>query len=193
MADDKQSENFYRIENESTIFEDLVKVAFDERKFKSYFHFNVKVVHHSVVIKDPFLTALLEVHPFIAGVLLIKPNSIYNWHIDDDRGSSLNMFLSGGKSHCLFTDEASEMVSKFEELYYEPKHYYLLNTQSTHCVVNFESPRLIFSLQFKDDKTKLSYEQLLSEIKRGDYDSTDRSPSDLLWHSQSEQAPRSRP
>jgi len=61
------------------------------------------------------------------------------------------------------------MVSKFEELHYEPKHYYLLNTQATHCVVNFENPRLIFSLEFKEDKTELSYEQLLSEIKRGDY------------------------
>ena len=161
--------DFYRIEGESAISEDLVRVALDDGPFQPYFHFLVKVVEHRIVTRDPFLTALHEAHPFVAGLMLIKPNSMYNWHADDNRGASLNMMLIGGRSHCLFTNDAGEMVSAFEELHYDPKHYYLLNTQATHCVVNFESPRLMFSLEFQEDKTTLSYEQLLLEIRSGAY------------------------
>ena len=58
------------------------------------------------------------------------------------------------------------MTDKFIELKYKPQKYYLFNTQVAHTVYNFKSPRYLLSVDFEEDRTKLTYNQLLAEIKR---------------------------
>ena len=169
-------ENFYKVGVESSVFKDLIDVTFDDSAFDPYFSFGVKIVDKAITDKDPFLASLFEVHPYTSGILRINADTVYNWHVDHNRGVSLNMFISGSNSHCLFTDseppssEHYEMLNKVEELVYEPKRYYLLNTQATHCVINLNRSRFMFSLEFDEDKGHLSYHGLLSEVIRGDYD-----------------------
>lgn len=160
-----------QIEVESKIFGPLCLLAFDDTKFHPYYNFGVKIADGSMIERDPFLASLLKVHPFLAGVLRIPPNTVYNWHTDTNRGASLNMLLEGGEySHCLFADEPlPEVASRVSELVYEPKRYHLLNTQEYHCVINMDTPRFMFSLEFLEDKHQLSYYQLKTEIEQGDY------------------------
>ena len=119
---------------------------------------------------DPFLRSIFEVHPFSAGVLMIPASSIYNWHVDDNRGASLNMLISGEDSRCFFTDEPFEMVNGIHELRYSPRTYYLFNTQEYHSVINTGSDRYLFSVEFLEDKNSLSYFQLLNEYESGLFD-----------------------
>ena len=46
----------------------------------------------------------------------------------------------------------------FEELIFEEKTFYLYNVSKEHCVINFDKPRFMFSVKFKDGK--LSYDEL---------------------------------
>ena len=156
--------NFFEIKSKSKILNDLVSIKDNNDPFVDYFNFEVKFVSPDVTNKDPFLRALNKSHRFNAAILRINQNSIYNWHIDDNRGVSVNMLIDGGASHCIFTNEEYAVVNNIQELKYEPKTYYALNVQNYHSVINFEKPRYMFSLEFNEDKNILTFDQLIREM-----------------------------
>ena len=85
--------------------DDLLLIADNNEPFVEYFNFGVKLVPKDVFLKDSFLKSLYKKHIFNAAILLIRSKNIYNWHIDDNRGASLNMMIRGDNSHCLFSNE----------------------------------------------------------------------------------------
>ena len=105
-------------------------------------------------------------HPLIGGVVMLPPHTFYNWHKDTRRGVSINMVLNpqDGLSHCVFTPDKDVVVGEFVELQYKPDTYYVFNTQVDHMVLNFETPRLLLTIEFGEDKDALSYDDLLLEI-----------------------------
>ena len=78
------------------------------------------------------------------------------------------------ESHCMFNPNLNRganvahgnVTDKFIELKYRPQTYYIFNTQVAHTVYNFKRPRYLLSVDFEEDRTKLTYKQLLTEIKR---------------------------
>ena len=77
-------------------------------------------------------------------------------------------------SHCLFNPkiqrgesvEIDNMTDRFIELKYKPNTYYLFNTQMAHSVYNFNNTRYLLTIDFYEDRTKLTYQQLLKETKQ---------------------------
>ena len=73
-----------------------------------------------------------------------------------------------GHSHCLFAPDRIGLLDShgFVELKYKPYKRYIFNNQMEHMVVNFEEDRYILTLEFMDDKHKLSFENLLNEYEK---------------------------
>ena len=163
------TKRFYLASRRSTILDSLLEVASNNEPFERYYNFGMKGVDHRLICEDSFLISLHDAHPFKAAILLIPPNNIYNWHVDDNRGVAVNMMVSGRDSHCVFTDEDFDIVNGIEELRYEPETYYLFNTQKYHSVINLNNPRYMMSIEFNEDKYRLNYDQLVVEYERGDF------------------------
>lgn len=98
-------------------------------------------------------------------ILKIDPNINYNWHTDTSRGLAINMLLKDVRSHCLFGFEQDNYNDNFVELKYKPHKFYLFNTQHRHSVINFDSPRYVFSVEFVKDKTQLTYDDVYNWCK----------------------------
>ena len=157
--------NYYEIPSRSVIAKELLEFAATAQNWQDYYNFKAIQVPVEMLVKDPFLVALFNKHPFVAGITQLSPYVCYDWHIDSRRGVGVNMLLTPEiKSHCLFTS-AEGAQFPFEELVYEPDTYYLFNTQMRHTVINFYEPRYLFTLEFAADKDQLSFESLLEQIK----------------------------
>ena len=113
-----------------------------------YFNFDAVRVLPNIITKDPFYEWLYEEHTFKAGILRLPPNTIYNL----------------GSSHCFFRD-SEEVAHAVTELQYTPGARYLFNNQMDHMVINLSETRYLFTIEFDEDKTTLTYEQLLKEIR----------------------------
>lgn len=152
------------------VAEGLRKAGFTDpdSKWFDYFSFNAKEIPVGWLRDTDFsLHALYDSHPFKAAVLYYEPYTLYDWHIDDRRGVTINMLI-GGEGHCLFRwpmegAKTDSMVSSVAELDYDTDTYYLFNSQIPHTVINLDTPRFLFSLEFTEDKTQLTYDQLLRE------------------------------
>ena len=78
------------------------------------------------------------------------------------------------QSHCMFNLNLKRganvthgnVKGEFIELKYKPQKYYLFNAQVAHTVYNFKDTRYLFSVDFEEDRTKLTYNQLLAEMRR---------------------------
>lgn len=93
-----------------------------------------------------------------AAILKSPPKHNYLWHVDDDRGVTVNMLLSHSHhSHCLFGQPVNSDNFKFLELNYQPNTLYVFNTRFPHSVINFDGYRYLFSLEFRANKDQLSY------------------------------------
>lgn len=112
---------------------------------------------------EPLLNTINREFPIERCVVLqIDPNHFYNWHTDFFRGASINMKLIDNKqSHTLFGYPIDDFTDKFIELEYEPNTFYLFNTQQRHCVLNFDNLRYMFSVEFKQNKDELTYQNIL--------------------------------
>ena len=131
---------------------------------------------------DSWWGRLYNAHPFTAGIAKLEAHSYYDWHIDTDRGVRLNMLLNNwDTSHSMFNPfmkrgESAYNVQlaslkdgerKIVELKYKPQRYYLFNTQIAHTIYNFaDTARYSLTLDFDEDLSKLTYEQLLEELIR---------------------------
>jgi hypothetical protein len=134
----------YKQLQKSVISKELLDLAVSGKDWFKYYNFDTLLVPESILAKDPFFKTL---SPFKAAILRLPPNICYDWHVDDDRGWTVNMLLTTGKSHCLFGSREGQAFP-FIELAYEPEFYYAFNTQVHHTVLNFDTYRYLFSLQF---------------------------------------------
>lgn len=159
--------NYYEIGNKSTIGQELSDFAFAQSgQWFNYFNFQIKNIPQDLLNKDPFFVWLAERYQYISAVLKLDPYVCYDWHKDTKRGVSINMLITPHvNSYCVFAPNKEGVVFKIEELQYKPNTYYIFNTQVNHTVYNFEATRFLLSIEFSKDKTELTFEQLLKDIK----------------------------
>lgn len=120
------------------------------------------------VLNEPVLKEIHSEFPIAkAAILRMEPYQAYHWHVDAQRGVSINMLLSAhDTSHCLFGSPKNDDNMYFTELKYKPNTLYLFDTQTLHTIINFETPRYLFSVEFEDSVDKLVYNDIY-EWKRG--------------------------
>lgn len=153
---------FNGFKNQSTIATDLLSYSKDApaAEWVDYYGFKTLPLKKEQFLCDPLLKQVHDLHAFNAGVLRLSPNYVYDWHVDTNRGATINMLLTPEvHSHCLF--RFHDFVF---DLPYAEDSYYLFNNQVEHMVVNFEKPRYLFSAEFDEDKSKLNYKQLHAEL-----------------------------
>ena len=135
-----------------------------------YYNFMATPVPQEMLLSEPFLVHLAGKRKFHAGILCMKPNTCYNWHVDTDRKVGLNMLLSDdGNSRCMFLSGKPGFVFDVEELKYEPGSYYVFNTQIPHMVLNTTQPRYLFSLEFLEEDRGLTFDELCKDIEGINY------------------------
>ena len=159
--------SFYEIKTKSVIRDAVIQEATrNDAKWVKYFNFDATQIPNHILALDPVLADIGSRHPLIGGVVMLPPNTFYNWHKDTRRGVSINMVLNpqDGVSHCVFTDDKDVVVGEFTELQYKSDTYYVFNTQVNHMVLNFDKPRLLLTIEFGEDKETLSYDNLLLEL-----------------------------
>jgi hypothetical protein len=143
----------------STIWGALYDLASDESsEYVEYYGFDVLQVPDEIISRDKQLLALGKIHPFTAGITRMQPDTVYNWHTDDNRHGTINMMIHSEHSHCLFTTDAEARVSETKELIYQRKTYYIFNTQIPHMVANLSGHRFMLTLEFRD---KVTYKDLI--------------------------------
>jgi hypothetical protein len=158
---------FHEIKQKSIIREAVIREAMrSDAEWVKYFNFDATRIHNDVLALDPLIADIGSRHPLMGGVVMLPPNTFYNWHTDTRRGVSLNMVLNpqDGLSHCVFTPDKDVVVGEFVELQYKPDTYYVFNTQVDHMVLNFDKPRLLLTIEFGEGKDEFSYDDLLLEI-----------------------------
>lgn len=158
---------FHEIKIKSSIAQDVMRMALSpDTQWAKYFNFDATRIPNDLLAQDPVLLELSKRHPMMGGVVMLPPNTFYNWHKDTRRGVSINMVLNpnDGVSHCVFTPDKDVVVGGFVELQYQPDTYYVFNTQVNHMVLNFDKPRLLLTIEFEKDKDTLNYEDLLQEL-----------------------------
>ena len=76
------------------------------------------------------------------------------------------LLADDNKSRCLFIeDEKPGLVFTTKELKYQPGTYYVFNTQKPHMVLNTTQPRYLFSLEFTDKDSGLTFDELCLDLK----------------------------
>jgi hypothetical protein len=164
-----EQNNFYSLVPVwSSISEDLLAYAHTvaPEYWTTYYNFEAIPAPLEILGQDTFLVALAKKRKFHAGILRMKPNTCYNWHVDTDRKVGLNMLLNeDGDSHCVFVNGEPGVVFGVEELKYEPDSYYVFNTQVAHMVLNTAQPRYLFSLEFLEEDRGLTFDELCEDIK----------------------------
>jgi len=156
---------YYPLPAKSLIADELLNFAMSTKSWQPYYNFNAVQVPFDLAFKDPVIKVIGLKYPLAMGVIRLNPYTTYDWHVDSRRGTCINMLLNGAKSYCLFSMNRTEATNEFLELKYQPKTYYAFNNQVPHMVINFEEPRYLMSVEFKEDKEQLTFEQLLGKIK----------------------------
>lgn len=112
-------------------------------------------------LKEPLLELINKQYSIAGAVFLkISTNTCYSWHKDHTRGLSINMLMEESNSFCLFGDKIDDYNYNTIKLDYELGKFYLFNTQHEHCVINFDQPRFLFSIEFEQEKDDLSYQDV---------------------------------
>jgi hypothetical protein len=122
-----------------------------------YYGFPAIEIKKRIWMQEPILNIVNKKFPImLCGIIKVDANSMYDWHVDTDRGASINMLLSCDHySKCLFFYKKNEV-----ELKYKPNKFYIFNNQILHKVENFDQPRYMFTLQFKGHKNTMTYKKL---------------------------------
>ena len=123
---------------------------------------DIMSVSDEIWYKELLLRTITKKFPIQdAFIIRIPPNTVYNWHVDGTRAAGINLKLSGdSRSHTLFGTPIDDWNDEFKELDYEFKSFYLFNTQHRHSVINFDSYRYLFSVQFAQTKDELTYKEI---------------------------------
>lgn len=164
-------EQFYKLKSQSTIYDDIVDYikTVDSAKWFNAYSFDILNIPDKLALKDPVISALhkkFPVEPLKTRPVCLRmgPNILYKLHEDTIRLAAINMLISGWDSHSFYGTqmEGSEDMFHINRVIYEPKCYYLFNTKQLHSVLNFDEPRIVFSLGFNPP---YSYEAVLNFLK----------------------------
>lgn len=125
----------------------------------------VYLIDRSVVLQEPLFKQIDLMFPIANGAIAyFRPFSYYRWHKDSNRrharGVTINMLYTAREtSLTLFGSDKVEdqMMNDILHLNYKKYKFYLFNTQETHCVINLEESRYLFSILFEQDKDSLTY------------------------------------
>lgn len=165
-----QNEKFY---TELNISPEIINKFYSDKNIDSlllylYFGFEGSPLGPHIYLKEPFLKDLNNSFPIkYAGVIKLRPQTVYNWHTDTKRRVAINMLLTANNdSHCLFTDNIDQIQIKTAELKYLPNSLYIFNTQYPHMVMNGSSDRWLFSVEFSED---VDYTTLVNWCKNNGY------------------------
>lgn len=158
---------FYKIETPSSKIQEYFLENLSSASWEDYHYFKAWNFPKEVWESEKALSEINKTFKISkAGIISIAADHIYDWHKDEHRGASINMILESDHSHTLFKSRPNKfVVEKIIELKYEPKRFYLFNTQITHCVINFNKPRYLFSCEFEQKKDKLNYIKILNYLK----------------------------
>lgn len=165
-------EPFYKIDTGDL---NVDKVSIDTID-KDYYGWFVKRLNIGELLEqNKFLKWLYNLYPFEAGIIKLKANKTYKWHIDTNRGVSINALVTNSPSFTLFSpnifDEGDQ--SDIIRLDYELNKMYLFNPQIPHTVINFEKSRCMFSCEFNKNKDELTYDKLKGLIQEQYYNKED--------------------
>jgi hypothetical protein len=154
---------FYKIDTDTELIIEAVKNHLPKAQWywasymtiASGFH----IISKPVVEKDPFLKSLNDIFKAEVRIYKVPSKSWYRWHKDALFGVSMNMVLEDYECHTLFYGDAiNEHLNNVIELKYQPKTWYLFNTQEVHGVLNLDSrDRILVSMNFPKE---VSYEEV---------------------------------
>ncbi len=150
------------------------------REYCSWDTINLPLVK---IEQEPILKKINDKHTIKSiGIIRTNPYFCYRWHKDLTRGPTINMVISEKlDSKCLFgldnskdqpltskggMDLGSSNMINFIELNYIPKNFYLFNTQVLHTLINYSMVRYLFTVEFLENNTKLSYQDLFNWLKK---------------------------
>jgi hypothetical protein len=93
-------------------------------------------------------------------IMNVSSNSWVTWHYDTPRrGPALNLLLTPeARSFSIFTSKYPE-VSNLIECKYVPHQFCLYNTDVVHSILNFETPRYMFTACFERGQTDLTWKE----------------------------------
>ena len=137
-------EPFHKIDTDDLNL-DNVSIDSIDRNFYGFFVKRLNI--DSLLEHNKFLKWLYNLCPFDPGILRLRSNKHHKWHVD-----------------------YQEDIIKLE---YELNKMYLFNPQMPHTVINFEKPREMFSLNFKQNKKELTYDKLKGIIQEQYYNKED--------------------
>ena len=119
--------------------------------------------------KDPFLDKMWSIGGRFC-LFKLPAKTTYNWHKDIKNKVSLNLILTEYDCHTLFSIGHYEYLNSYNmpildivtELKYEPRKWYLFNTQIRHKVVNLDSrDRYLLTIVFQNDHSYESLKEIL--------------------------------
>tara|TARA_R100000278_G_scaffold114728_1_gene93327 strand:+ start:257 stop:766 length:510 start_codon:yes stop_codon:yes gene_type:complete len=167
-------EPFHKIDTDDLNL-DNVSIDSIDRNFYGFFVKRLNI--DSLLEHNKFLKWLYNLYPFDPGILRLRSNKHHKWHVDyqDHRGVTINALVSDSPSFTLFSPNIFEEgdLADIIKLEYELNKMYLFNPQMPHTVINFEKPREIFSLYFKQNKKELTYDKLKGIIQEQYYNKED--------------------
>jgi hypothetical protein len=148
------------IEKSTTIIDYFHTLVKTDSYWLPYLGWDLKKIPREIFLKEHLLDMINKQFLIKTAVIMrTDPYQNYRWHIDRYRGVCINMLLTPDvRSYCMFGTQKNEDNVYFSELNYEKNSFYLFNNQMMHSVINFNQHRYLFSIEFVDDKSKLSYD-----------------------------------
>ena len=137
---------FYKIDVECKIL-DIIEnhIPSAEWRWLPWIYVCINLPRKDLIGKDPFIDMLIEKGGSLC-LYKIPASTSYNWHRDASIGVSLNIVLTDYNCHTIFSTGHYEymnamnfpILDKIVELKYEPKKWFLFNSQIRHSVVNLD-------------------------------------------------------
>jgi len=128
--------------------------------------FTVTQVPKAIIKLDYTLYKLQQEFNADPVILKMSPMLFYKFHIDAFRPCAVNMLLQGFDSSLFYgTPGYHDELMNIEELVYEEKKLYLLNTQRHHAVLNKSQPRYLFSMGINLPHSYLQVKQYINDNK----------------------------
>lgn len=154
--------NFHKLQNKDTLV-DTLKIHIHNRSttwFKSN-GFEISKPPLSMFINNP-LFPVIKKFKGVPLVFKLNPMTWYDWHTDETRQCAVNMLIEGNDSKTFFGNRLSRDIVELTELTYDPFHYYLINTQQKHAVLNLNNTRYMLTVGFSNPYT---FDEILNFCK----------------------------
>jgi len=153
----------------SEVIQNYFDSNFNDFTYVYRYGFELFKIPEEVVLSEPVLAKINDKFKIAnSAVVKMDPNRCYKWHTDAHRGVSVNLLLTPEvNSFVLFGNSLEQSDDQFEILKfdYEPNTFYFFNNQNMHTIMNFDQPRYLFTLEFKEDQHSLSYDRILREFR----------------------------